>query len=113
MPIKLWTPTDRKLTVDDLNGNFESVLDVNVYNEDLSAYTNGSEVTFATFNTYKPGTLRVYAGEGASGTLNRQMSTTDYTEGLNVDGLGETFSFSSLVLSTGSKLLVDYSKGTP
>lgn len=115
--MKNWTLKEQ-LTSTDLNANFTAVLGAAVYNEDLSAYTNGSDITFSTLNGYKLGTLRVYVSNGPSAEMYRKKKGTgpsdgDYVEVLDAYGNGVSFSFNSFVPPSSSKLVVDYQKAIP
>ena len=112
MSLKIWVFKEQPSSAD-FNANFAAVTNMMVYNEDLTAYTNGSDITFDTVNKFEPGTLQVHLSDGPTGYMYRQKKGTgpsdgDYIEILDVNGDGESFQFNSVVPVTDSKLVVDY-----
>lgn len=89
-----------------LNTNFGNVLAINIYNEDLTPLTNGTDVTFLTALAFKPGTLRVYL----SGSRIRPITgTTNFVEDTDINGNGKGFTMSTAPTS-GAELIVDYQR---
>jgi len=117
MAIKVWNSSNKKLGMNDLNGNFSALLSYRIVGEDLTALTNSSSVTFATGNKFRPTTLCVYlaaaTGATASTYRKRRGGSYDYIENLDTDGNGESLTFNSIVPDTGTILLVDYEKAAP
>jgi len=89
----------------EVNTNFIDLLDLNVYNEDLTALTDGSKTTFTTAALFKPTTLRIYK----NGSRLRPGASLDFIE--NTDGNNNGISFTlAIAPATNTPLLIDLQK---
>ncbi len=89
----------------EVNENFTDLLVLNVYNEDFTALTNGSTVTFTTAAKFVLGSIRVYV----SGSRQREGGAADYIE--NNDGSGNGISYTlASAPATSTPLLADYQR---
>ncbi len=89
----------------EVNENFVDLLDLNVYNEDFTALTDGSKVTFTTAALFKATTLRIYQ----SGSRLRPGVSLDFIE--NLDGNNNGISFTlAIAPATSTPLIIDYQK---
>ena len=96
----------KNLFAQDLNINFGNLLILNVYNEDSTALTDASKISFLTAFKFKPGTLRVYL-DGLR--IRKDAGTPNFVEDLDTDNNGKGFTMSTPP-AAGAELIVDYQR---
>ena len=96
--------TKTKAYAADVMANFQKVLVMHVFNEDITPLVilPGPPTTYGTGARFAPGTLRVYlAGL-------RLRPIVDYSENTDVDGQGVSFTLNTGTPTPGTALVVDY-----
>lgn len=97
--------TKTKAYAADVMTNFQKMLVMHVFNEDLTPLVimPGPPTTYSTAARFVPGTLRVYR----AGLRLRRGGAADYVETTDIDGQGVSFTLNSTP-TPGTALVVDY-----
>jgi hypothetical protein len=106
--IPLVSGTDAK--AEDVQNNFNELLDLNVFHEIPVGLINGTNKDFLTAFKFKIGTLRVYLFSPPTPGVVRLLKGTEYSETLDITSSYGT-GFHMITAPSGSQVVVvDYQK---